>query len=170
MVRRRQRGFTLLEIVVALSIFGILLIILTVLTLEMHQQEKRFPVNFMKHPQMVAVIARLRRDVLDIDFSDPYPDPFGDYTQSKKVLIVQTFREGRGVRTVVWDLREEGVAKRREYNVGVVTDWYARGLPGSIEFSAEKLGAGRPWATRIIAKDGKGAIAIDQIFQPRTHS
>ena len=70
---RRARGYTLLELVIAMAIFGIFLMILTVLTAEMRNYEKKLPINFMKHPQVSAVVSRLRKDVLDADLATPYP-------------------------------------------------------------------------------------------------
>jgi len=68
---KRQRGFTLMELVVTMAIFGVFLMIVGTLTLEMRGQEKRYPVNFMQHPQVVAVLSRMRRDVLDGFGSNP---------------------------------------------------------------------------------------------------
>ena len=65
MVRRRQRGYTLIEIVVALAVFGIIVAIFSILMSEMRSHQKRLPVNFMKHPQIAAVLSRLRRAVQD---------------------------------------------------------------------------------------------------------
>ena len=75
---RRQRGFTLMEVVVTMAIFGVFLMIVGALTLEMRGNEKRYPVNFMQHPQVIAVLSRLKRDVQDSFGSNPYPDSAGE--------------------------------------------------------------------------------------------
>ncbi len=172
MVRRRTAGYTLMEVVVAMAVFGIFLMILGVLTVEMRSQEKRLPVNFMRHPQVVVMISKLRRDVLDAHGADPYKDAFQGYTQSPKTLIIESVQDNGGVQTVVWDFRNEGEVIRRAYNVGVPSDWVARGLPedfsNSLEVDAVGI-PGRPWGVRIRARDRKGRLAIDQILQPRAH-
>lgn len=175
MVKRRDRGFTLLEVVVAMSIFGVFLYIVFSLTSDMRGWDKRLPVNFIRHPQVMSVMARMRRDVLDLHpLADGtiYVDKFQGYENGPKTLIVQTQFES-GLKTIVWDLSEPGVAKRIAWNVGnIESEWAARGLPeeftSNAEFKALKF-EGRPWAVRIIAKDSNGKIAIDQILQPRTY-
>jgi len=171
-VKRRTAGYTLLEVVVAMAVFGIFLMILGVLTVEMRAQEKRMPVNFLRHPQIVVVISKLRRDVQDAFSANPYPEVFREYSQSPKMLIVQSVQESGGVQTIVWDFRTSGEVHRHAYNVGVSTDWTARGLPAdfsnSIEVDAVGI-PGRPWGVRVTARDGEGRIAIDQILQPRAH-
>lgn len=177
MVSRRTAGFTLLELVVSMFVFGIFLMILIMLTSEMRRYESKLPVNFMKHPQVSAVVSRLRRDVLDAmgdatgnPYVQEWPPTNPQYRNTRQVLIINTWENGP--KTVVWDFREPGVVMRRSYNVGIATDWVARGLPediGSFDLGAEKI-PGRSWAVRITATDKKGRIAIDQIFQPRAHN
>ena len=171
MVKRRVAGYTLLEVIVAMAVFGMFLLILGILTVEMRAQEKRMPVNFMRHPQVAVLITKLRRDVLDAYAGDPYPPSFQGYTQSPKTLIVQSLQETGGVQTIVWDFRTPGQVQRRAWNVGVPTTWTARGLPE--DFSSMEVDAigipGRPWGVRVTARDGRGRIAIDQILQPRAH-
>jgi len=170
MVKRRVAGYTLLEVVVAMAVFGMFLMILGLLTVEMRSQEKRLPVNFMRHPQIIVVISKLRRDVQDAFGDEPYPESIGEYTQSPKTLIVQSLQQTGGVQTIVWDFRNAGEVKRRAFNVGVSTDWTARGMPPEFSLDVDAVGIpGRPWGVRITARDGKGRIAIDQILQPRVH-
>ena len=169
MVNRRSAGYTLLEVVVAMAVFGIFLLILSILTVEMRAQEKRLPVNFMSHPQIAAVLTRLRRDVLDAHGANPYPRSFQDYTQTPKTLILESVQENGGVQQIVWDFREPRVVYRRAWNVGVGSVWTARGLPEdfkSVEVDAVEMPR-RTYAVRITAKDERGRIAIDRIFQPR---
>lgn len=169
MVSRRTAGFTLVELVVAMFVFGIFLWILIMLTAEMRNHEKTLPVNFMKHPQVSAVVSRLRRDVLDA-VDRPYDPPYPTgYRMGPQVLIIRTV-EPDGRKSVVWDFREPGVVTRRSFNVGIAKDWTARGLPEDsyVEIDAVEI-AGRNFAVRLIAKDRKGRIAIDQIFVPRAH-
>ena len=170
MVKRGQRGYSLLEVVVAMAIFGIFLAVLFQLTAEMRFHEKRLPVNMHKHPQVMAVLARLRRDVLDAHGRTPYRKKHGEYVSSEKVLIVETVNASGGVETVVWDFRTPREVRRRAYNVGNATEWVARGLPlgfSQLRIDAVKTDEDAAWATRIVARDEKGRLAIDTILQPR---
>lgn len=167
----RSRGYSLIEVVVAMAVFGVFLLILSVLTVDMRSSEKRMPVNFMRHPQIEAVLSRLRRDVLDVHAGEVYKDTHDGYTQGKKTLILRTIQPNGGVRTIVWDFRTEGEVRRIEYNVGNSTEWVARGLPK--DFESLKIDAvlipGRPYGVRVSARDNRGRLAIDQILQPRAH-
>lgn len=167
---RRNRGFTFPEIVITLAIFGTFLMILVILTAEMRNYEKKMPVNFMAHPQVAAVLTRLRRDVLDADAANPYPSSFESYSQSTKTLIVRTFVRG-GIQTVVWDFNTPGEAKRVSFNVGVATEWIGRGLPPDFITSFDAVETpNRPFGVRLQALDGKGLVAVDEYFQPRAHN
>ena len=168
MVRRGELGYTLLEMTVSMAVFGIFIAIFFILTADMRRWEKRLPVNFLRNPQVHSVLFRLRRDIIDAHGTNPYRKKHAGYTASPQVLIVETLRSD-GVRTVVWDFRTRGVAHRREYNVGVATDWIARGLPeelNAFEIDAVSTNAAS-WATEIKARDEKGRLAIHQIYQPR---
>ena len=169
MRKRSSRGFTLMEVVVTLTIFGVFLMIVTTLTLEMRQQEKRYPVDFMQHPQVIALLSRLRRDVLDAFGSNPYPPGMGKYTQSSKVLIIDTIVSG-GVQTVVWDFSKGNEVHRISYNVGVPTTWIARGLPPGFNATIDAVETpGHPFGVRIMSYDRNGRLTIDQYMQPRAH-
>jgi prepilin-type N-terminal cleavage/methylation domain-containing protein len=169
-----RRGFTLLEVVMTIAIFGMFLMMLATLTAEMRGQEKRYPVNFMKHPQIIAVLSRLRHDVIDAWATDPYPNQYPPtgaalYTQSKKTLLINTL-VGGGMQTVVWDFSKPGEVHRISYNVGIGTEWVARGLPPDFGADLDAVEVpGRPFGVRFMAKDAKGQLAIDQYYQPRTH-
>lgn len=170
----RQRGYTLLEMVVSMSIFGTFLVVAFSLLAEMRMWEKRLPVNFMRHPQIIAVIARMRRDMLDVDIvkNEPiYIDKHDGYVNGPKTLIIQTGLT-TGVQIIVWDLSEPGLVRRISYNVGVKSEWVARGVPPEFSLGADiepvKF-VGRPYGVRLIAKDSNGRIAIDQILQPRAY-
>lgn len=167
----RQRGFTLMEVVITMAIFGVFLMIVGALTMEMRGQEKRFPVNFMQHPQVVAVLSRIRRDVMDAFGGNPYPDSAGDgkYVQSPQVLIVQTI-VGGGSQVVVWDFSKRGEVHRISYNVGVPTQWVARGLPPDFGPNIDAVEEpGHPFGVRVTATDRSGRRAIDLYLQPRAH-
>jgi prepilin-type N-terminal cleavage/methylation domain-containing protein len=165
-VVNRRRGYTLIELLVAMSIMCIFLGILLTLTLEMFGWEKRLPIKFLKHPQIIAVISRMRRDVLDAHGTNPYHWDYDGYHGSEKVLILETVTASGGVQMVVWDFSVPGFASRRAYNVGNVTDWTARGVPVDFTIEAVEIG-GRTPGVRLIAKDKNGRTSINQIFFPR---
>ncbi len=173
MVSRRIAAYSLLEVIVAMAVFGIFLLILGSLTMQMRRSEQQLPVNFMRHPQVMNVISRMRRDVLDAHGVNAFEvTPPAGFEQSDKTLIVESVQPDGGVVTIVWDFRTPGVVVRHAYRVGVPTTWTARGLPE--DFTNELLidaveMEGRPWGVRLQARDGKGRLAIDQIFQPRAH-
>ena len=114
----------------------------------------------------------MRRDMLDVQIASNQPlyvKEHDGYVNGSKTLIIQIGLKS-GSQIVVWDFSEPGVVRRVSYNVGVKSEWVARGVPP--EFSAEidsvKF-AGRPYGVRLIAKDTNGRIAIDQILQPRSY-
>lgn len=165
---KREGGWTLMEIVVVLAIFGIFLWIIVVLTADMRAWQKRMPVNFMTHPQISAVISRLRKDVQDA--AGPYyRDSYGNYTMSPKTLIVYTLQSAGTGETVVWDFSTDGEVTRRAFTdiSGATRTWSAHGTP---TFTITNFPiAGHPDSVRIKAYDQDGKLAIDQVFQPRPH-
>jgi len=165
LVSARQRGFTLLEVVVSLALFGVFLFITAQLTKEMTGYEKRLPVNFMSHPQVGAVLSRLRRDVLD---STNYESSYDTYFNSPQTLILVVVQPTGYTEHIVWDFTTPGEVRRRAFSVGnVTTDWLGRGTPSFkiVDFEIED----HPDSVRIQAVDQKGYLAIDQIFSPRRH-
>ena len=170
MVTRSQRGYTLLEVVISLAIFGMIIAIFAIITAEMRSREKRAPVNFMRHPQVAAVLARMRRDVQDAYGPEPFLDEFRGFTMGEKTLIFRSMQANGGLRTIVWDFSAGDVVKRHEYNVGIGTVWPARGLPADFNVTLDAVDIeGRPWGVRVMARDAEGRLAIDQILQPRAH-
>jgi hypothetical protein len=156
-----------MEVVISLAVFGVFMLLITQLTLEMNGYDKRYPVNYMSHPQVASLVARLRRDVYDAT-SPYYLSDYGTYSNSPKTLILYSLQPSGFAETVVWDFSKKGEAWRRAYSVGnLTTEWVARGVPQItlLDFPIE----GHPDSVRVQAKDTEGQIAIDQVFQPRSH-
>jgi prepilin-type N-terminal cleavage/methylation domain-containing protein len=161
----RSRGYTLLEIVVTLAVFGIFLFIIVVLTADMRANEKRYPVNYMAHPEVGSVMARLRKDIFDTKY---YPAAFQSYQQTPRTLILYTLQQTGFGETVIYDLRNQGEVHRLSFNATQQTgDWVARGVP-QFQIGSFSLGDGRD-AVRISATDEQNRLAIDEIFAPRPH-
>ena len=176
---KRRRGYTLMEVVVTLAIFGVFLMIIVTLTLEMRKSEAKYPVNFMIHPEVAGLVARLRKDVFD---TMHYPATFQTYSQTSKTLILYTLRQTGFAETVVYDFMTPGEVHRKSYNAGQLTsEWVARGVPNfefsclawtgrSLEDCDEKsISASARQLVRISARDKNGRLAIDEIFLPRPH-
>jgi prepilin-type N-terminal cleavage/methylation domain-containing protein len=164
---RAERGFTLMEVLVSLALFAVFIYMIALLTMEMRGYEKRFPVEFLSHPQAGAVIARVRRDVMD-STAPYYPASFQTYTQSQKTLILYSLQESGFAQTIVWDFSRPGEVHRLAYSVGALSsEWVARGVP---QFTVTDYPVtNHPDSVRIKATDSKGTLAIDQLLQPRPH-
>lgn len=170
MVTRRRNGFTLIEMVVAMAVFGLFLFVIMSLTNELNHYERSLQVNYLRHPQIIAVIARMRRDVLDAYGDKPYNVTFDAYENTPKTLVLETLTASGGTETVMWDFSTPGMVVRRSKNVGKVREWIARGVPP--EFTAgvgitdveNKRGAP---GVRLLAYDTRKQVVIDEIFFPR---
>lgn len=162
---RKPRGFTLLEVVMTVAIFGVFLMMMVSVTMDMKKNEAKYPVNFMTHPEVASVIARLRKDVFDTKY---YPTEFNGYSQSNKTLVLYTLRTTGFAETVVYDFRTKGEVHRKAFNAtDLVGDWVARGVP-TFQIAGYTLATGQD-AVRIQATDDAGKLAIDEIFLPRPH-
>ncbi len=161
----RERGYTLLEIVITLGVFGIFLWIVVVMTAEMRANEKRYPINYMAHPEVSAVMARLRRDIFDTTY---YPPAFQGYERGPQTLLLYTIDQSGFGKTVIYDVRTHGEVHRKEFNATQLTgEWVAHGVP-DFAFDFFKLDTGQV-AARITARDEQNRLAIDEIFVPRPH-
>jgi prepilin-type N-terminal cleavage/methylation domain-containing protein len=164
-VVKRERGYSMLEMIIALAVFGIFLMIIVTLTAEMRANEKRYPINYMAHPEVSSVMARMRKDIFDTKY---YPAEWQGVEQTPKTLILYTLTQGGAGETVVWDFRAPGEVHRKSFNSQQQSgDWVARGLP---QFSIDSfsLDTGQN-AVRIKALDEQNRLAIDEIFVPRPH-
>ncbi len=167
MVSRRAAGFTLMEVLVSLTLFGVFLYIMALMTAQMNGYEARLPVDFLSRPESSAVVARVRRDVMDAT-SPYYLESYDKYSQSPTVLILYSLQESGFAETIVWDFSIKGEAHRRAFSVGAQTsEWTARGVPQFqvTDFPIED----HPDSVRLQATDAKGLLAIDEILQPRAH-
>jgi prepilin-type N-terminal cleavage/methylation domain-containing protein len=162
----RSRGYTLLEVVVTLAVFGIFLFIIVVLTADMRANEKRYPINYMAHPEVGSVMARLRKDIFDTKY---YPATFQAYQQTPKTLILYTLQQTGFGETVIYDFRTAGEVHRKAFNASQQTaDWVAHGVP-DFTIGSFSLQSGQD-AVRITAFDEQNRLAIDEIFVPRPHN
>lgn len=162
---RRQRGYSLVEALVTLAIFGIVVMILAGLNMQMTRALRTFPFNYMQHPSVAAVIARVRRDVSDTVY---YPAEFQGWEQTPRTLVLDTVDENGHAYTVVYDFRSAGQAHRRVFTgPQEVSHWIAHAVPA---FRVDSSTVGEQTAVELTAVDNKGHLAIDQIFVPRPHS
>jgi len=163
--RTSQRGYTMMEVVVTLAVFGVFLFILVILTAEMKSQEKRFPINYLSNPDASSVLARLRRDVYDAQY---LPDAYQKYTRNSKTVVLYCVRNGTG-ETVVYDFSTKGEVRRMTFAAETMTsDWVAHAVPDfTASYDYEVSSTGQQPTVYITATDEKGRTAIDQIFFKR---
>jgi prepilin-type N-terminal cleavage/methylation domain-containing protein len=166
-IRRRARGYSLLEIVVVMALFGVFLYILVTLTTEMRRNEKKWPVNFFAHPEVGNVLARMRRDILD---STSFPATIDKYSQSPTTLIVYTINQDGTAETVVWDFSQPGEVHRVAFKATLKSsEWMTHEDPIFVT-SLEPMESGDEQQVHIRAIDTQGKLAIDEIFVPRPHA
>jgi prepilin-type N-terminal cleavage/methylation domain-containing protein len=165
--RDHDRGYSLLEVVVTMALFGIFLLILVTLTAEMRRNEKKWPVNYFSHPEVGSVLARLRRDIED---STSLPDTFQTFSQSPSTLIVYTINQDGSAETVVWDFSKLGEVHREAYKATLLSsEWKALAVPTFVSVLGTTP-SGDEQEVHIQAIDQEGKLAIDQIYIPRPHS
>lgn len=165
MKRDAQRGYTMMEIVVTLAVFGVFLFIIVILTAEMKSQEKKYPVNYMSHPDTSAVVTRMRRDVYDAMY---LPLNYDKYDRSPKVVILYCSRQGHG-ETIVYDFRTAGEARRMTFSAGAMTsDWVAHSVPDfTADYERDVSALERTATIALTAVDAKGRTSIDEILFKR---
>lgn len=161
---RRARGYSLMEITVTLALFGVFLFIIVTLTAEMRRNEKKWPVNFLTHPDVSAALSRMRRDVYDAKY---FPDAWQTYSQTGQTPIIYLVT-ATGAETIVWDLRTPGQVTRHAWIANLPqADWTAQATP---TFTAEQYEAPNgETGLHVTAVDDKGKLAIDQILIQRPH-
>lgn len=165
MVTRWQRGVSLVELVVTLVVFGIFLVIIGILTSEMNRAAKKFPFNYMQHPDVSAVLGRVRRDVCDTVY---YPSEFQGWEQTPRTLVLDTVDSNGQAHTIVYDFRTANEAHRRTFTATrEIEHWVAHGVPAFRVDSPDVYGEA---AVHLTAVDDRGNVAIDQIFVPRPHT
>jgi prepilin-type N-terminal cleavage/methylation domain-containing protein len=163
---RRARGYTMLEIVITMALFGVFLFIIVTMTAEMRRNEKKWPVNFFAHPEVGSVLARMRRDIYD---STVRPDNFLTFSSSPLTLIVYTINNDGTAETVVWDFTTPGEVHRKAFKATLLSsEWIAGGLP-LFTATTEPMPSGQD-AIRIQAMDKEKKLAIDELIVPRPHA
>jgi prepilin-type N-terminal cleavage/methylation domain-containing protein len=164
--RRRARGYTMMEIVITMALFGVFLFIIVTMTAEMRRNEKKWPVNFFAHPEVGSVLARMRRDIYD---STVRPDNFLTFSSSPLTLIVYTINNDGTAETVVWDFTTPGEVHRKAFKATLLSsEWMAGGLP-LFTATTEPMPSGQD-AIRIQAMDKEKKLAIDELIVPRPHA
>jgi hypothetical protein len=156
-------GFSIVELLAAMVIFGVFLIVLVGLQREFLRYDGEMRVAFFTHPAPFSVLARLRRDILD---SRGYPESEGDWTQSTSTLLLDAAGDDGRPLVVVWDFSNPLLVKRIEREKGKsVSEWEARAVPayriGNWEAPDGRIGV------LVTATDGEGNVVVDQIVTPR---
>ncbi|MBI2214637.1 MAG: prepilin-type N-terminal cleavage/methylation domain-containing protein [Acidobacteria bacterium] len=162
---QRSAGYTLVEMLVAVALFGIFLTVLVGLQGEFLRHDRSVRVALFSHPAPFAVLARLRRDILD---SRDYPNAEGTWKQTPQTLLLEVESDEGKRRVVVWDFRDGSVARRLEFENGQpVAAWKARAVP-LYDIAIWNAPGGRV-GVRVSAKDKEGNAVVDQLVMPRAH-
>lgn len=156
---RRVPGFSLVELSVAVAIFGFFLLILAGLDGQLRRLDRSSRMELMTHPENIGVLTRLRRDALD---SRGYPAGFAGELQTPHSLILALDPPA----TAVWKFDGQ-VATRTEYSGSELRmRWRANGVP-RYKVSGYEMPDGSI-AVRLVGRDGKDRLIVDEIFLPRT--
>lgn len=163
MKRRGSRGFSLVELSVTVAIFGVFLLILAGLASQMARFDRTFRIELMTHPQTIAVLSRVGRDVRS---SVGYPGSHAGFDQSPITLLLKLPGGELGAETVIYDFSREGEVRRLAFRgEAALPVWSARGT-GSWEVSSFEMPDERV-AVRLRGRDREGRTVVDRIYQPQ---
>lgn len=158
-----KRGFSLMEVVVAMAVLGVVILAMTMLTAEYRRYDRAVQFKWFVHPEIDAVLSRMRADVIE---TTGYPAEVNGYVQGEKVLILQTRDVTLHTEETVWDFREPPIARRLRYRSGEVAEsWQANGLP-EFTIAAAPMPDGAV-GLRLQGKDGEGRVIVEQTLAPR---
>jgi len=159
---RRQKGYSLIEMLAAMAIFSIFFFVLIGLQREFIRFDHDMRLRMFSHPAPLSVLARLQRDILD---STSYPTDYQTWSQSATTLLL-TVPGKDGSVVVVWDFDTPSAAKRLAFpSGGQVEEWNALAVP-QYEIGSFEMPDGRI-AVRVQSYDEQGRLAIDRIILPR---
>ncbi|HEY0592315.1 MAG TPA: prepilin-type N-terminal cleavage/methylation domain-containing protein [Thermoanaerobaculia bacterium] len=158
MSRRRAHGSSLIELVVAMAVFGVFLLILTALAAEYRRLDRQVRFGWFVHPDDMAVATRLRRDVLD---SRGYPESFGSDQQTPTTLLLRR----TAARTIVWRFGETSV-RREEWNGAVLVETWTANATRRFEIGAWDAPDGAT-GVHLTGKTKEGRTIVDRVFAPR---
>lgn len=151
-------GSSLIELVVAMAVFGVFLLILTALAGEYRRLDRQLRYAWFVHPDDMAVATRLRRDVLD---SRGYPDSFGTDQQTPTTLLLSR----SAARTVVWRFAESSV-RREEWKGAVLVETWTAKATRRFEIDAWEAPDGAT-GVHLIGRTDEGRTVVDRVFAPR---
>jgi prepilin-type N-terminal cleavage/methylation domain-containing protein len=157
-------GFSAIELVVTLAIIGVIVVMFASVARDNRKLGQDFKIEMLAHPSVSAVVSRVRRDVID---ALDYGDPFGEYEQTEKVLILKTVGPN-GYGAIVYDFREPNSAQRIEFEgETIVAEWRARQTLRFEIDSWRRSGTSSPYYVRLLGYDTNDNLIVDQLFVPR---
>lgn len=160
---RASRGFSLIEAVITMFIFGVVIWILVSLESQLARFDRKLDFSFHRNPHRMQLVARFRRDVAD---AQVYPATYGDYAQTPETLLLRTASDDGEERTIVWDFTAGTAPVRIEFADGEeVSRWRPTGMPKFI-VSAHVM-PDTSVAVRLQGIESSGALTVDAIAQPR---
>lgn len=154
----RERGATLIELVVAMAVFTVFLVVFSLVMVEYRRLDAEVGQGWLLHPDEMAVIARMRRDVSD---ARGYGEEFNSRSQAPDYLILD---RPKG-RTITWELQPDAAIRTEWQGLTAMSTWRAR-APRQFAIDSWTL-PDEKFAVRLLGRSTEGVTIVDQIFTPR---